>query len=68
MLLKAECFNVFNRPNFANPVSNLRSSLFGQSVQMLGPSLGAGGVNGGLTPLYQIGSQRSAQLVMKLEF
>ena len=68
LLLKLECFNVFNRPNFANPVSNLGSSLFGQSVQMLGPSLGAGGVNGGLTPLYQIGSQRSAQLVMKLEF
>ncbi len=31
------------------------SPQFGQSTQMLGASLGAGGQNGGLNPLYQVG-------------
>jgi hypothetical protein len=44
------------------------SPLFGQSTQMLGASLGSGGQNGGLNPLYQIGGPRSAQLALKLLF
>ena len=32
---------------------------------MLGSSLGSGGQNGGLNPLYQIGGPRSAQLALK---
>ena len=44
----------------------LSSPQFGQSTQMLGPSLGLGGQSGGLNPLYQIGGQRSAQLALKL--
>ncbi len=35
---------------------------------MLGRSLGSGGVNGGLSPLYQIGGPRSLQLAVKLQF
>jgi hypothetical protein len=46
----------------------LSSSLFGQSTQMLGRSLGNGGINGGLSPLYQIGGPRSIQLALKLQF
>jgi hypothetical protein len=34
----------------------------------LGASLGSGGQNGGLNPLYQIGGPRSAQLALKLIF
>jgi len=66
--LRAEVFNLFDRPNFGNPVNDLRSSLFGQSVQTLGGSLGAGGVNGGLSPVYQVGGPRSAQLTLKVQF
>jgi len=35
---------------------------------MLGASLGSGGQNGGLNPLYRIGGPRSAQLALKLIF
>jgi hypothetical protein len=66
--LRGEVFNLFNRPNFGNPVNDLRSSLFGQSVQTLGGSLGAGGVNGGLSPVYQVGGPRSAQFSLKVQF
>ena len=66
--MKAEVFNVFNHPNFGNPVGDLRSSLFGEAIQMLGESLGTGGVNGGLSPIYQIGGPRSVQLALKLHF
>lgn len=66
--LRADIFNVFNHPNFGDPVADLGSGLFGQSVQMLGASLGSGGVNGGLSPVYQFGGPRAAQLVVRLEF
>ena len=65
---KVECFNLFNHPNFGDPVNVLSSNLFGQSTQMLGRSLGSGGINGGLIPLYQIGGPRSTQLALKIQF
>jgi hypothetical protein len=60
--LRAEFFNVFNHPNFADPEGSLDSNFFGESRQMLGRSLG------GLNPLYQIGGPRSIQLALKLQF
>lgn len=65
---KVEFFNLFNHPNFGNPVNSLSSDLFGQSTQMFGRSLGSGGINGGLSPLYQIGGPRSTQLALKIQF
>jgi len=65
---RADFFNIFNHPNFGPPTNYLTSPLFGQSTQMLGASLGSGGQNGGLNPLYQIGGPRSAQLALKLIF
>jgi outer membrane receptor protein involved in Fe transport len=59
---RAELFNVFNRPNFADPVPNLNSPLFGQSTRMLGRSLQ------GLSSLYQIGGPRSVQFALRLGF
>jgi hypothetical protein len=60
---RAEFFNIFNHPNFADPKSNLsEGALFGQSTMMLGRSLG------GLNSLYQIGGPRSTQLALRLEF
>jgi hypothetical protein len=66
--LRADFFNIFNHPNFGPPTNYLSSPLFGQATQMLGTSLGSGGQNGGLNPLYQIGGPRSAQLALKLIF
>ncbi|MBV9928040.1 MAG: TonB-dependent receptor [Acidobacteria bacterium] len=65
---RAEFFNIFNHPNFGNPVNDLTSPLFGRSTQTLANSLGSGGANGGLNPLYQIGGPRSIQLALKLQF
>ncbi|HEY1965534.1 MAG TPA: TonB-dependent receptor, partial [Acidobacteriaceae bacterium] len=65
---RADFFNIFNHPNFGPPVNYMTSPLFGQATQMLGASLGSGGQNGGLNPLYQIGGPRSAQLALKLMF
>jgi outer membrane receptor protein involved in Fe transport len=65
---RADLFNIFNHPNFGPPINYLSSPLFGQSTQMLGASLGAGGQNGGLNPLYQIGGPRAVQLALKLLF
>ena len=65
---RAEFFNLFNHSNFGPPVAYMTSPLFGQATQMLGASLGSGGANGGLNPLYQIGGPRSAQLALKLMF
>jgi hypothetical protein len=66
--LRAEVFNVFNHPNFGDPVGDLGSRLFGLSTQTLARSLGTGGVNGGLSPLYQVGGPRSVQLAVRLGF
>ena len=65
---RADFFNIFNHPNFGQPTNYLSSPLFGQATQMLGTSLGSGGQNGGLNPLYQIGGPRSTQLALKLVF
>jgi len=65
---RGEMFNVTNTPAFADPVGSLFSPQFGYSTRMLGRSLGRGGVNGGLNPLYQIGGPRSIQLALRLVF
>ncbi len=65
---RAEFFNIFNHPNFGNPVNSLTSPLFGRSTQTLANSLGSGGANGGLNPLYQIGGPRSIQFAVKVQF
>jgi hypothetical protein len=65
---RGEFFNIFNHPNFGPPDNNITDALFGQSTQTLASSLGSGGANGGLNPLYQIGGPRSIQLAVKLQF
>lgn len=67
--LRGEFFNLFNHPNFADPVNSLSNvAFFGQSTLMLGRSLGSGGSGGGFNPLYQVGGPRSVQLALKLGF
>ncbi|MGO9434866.1 MAG: TonB-dependent receptor domain-containing protein [Terracidiphilus sp.] len=65
---RSDFFNLLNHPNFGRPINYLSSPQFGQSTQMLNSSLGGGGQNGGLNPLYQIGGPRSIQLAAKLQF
>ncbi|MDQ3919081.1 MAG: TonB-dependent receptor, partial [Acidobacteriota bacterium] len=65
---RAEFFNVLNHPNFGDPVADIGSRLFGLSTQTLARGLGTGGVNGGLSPLYQVGGPRSVQLALRLSF
>ena len=66
---RAELFNILNHPNFGPPVGNLSSPQFGQSVQMLGRSLGGNNLGGGgFDSLYQIGGPRSIQFALKIMF
>lgn len=71
--VKAEVFNVFNHPNFADPIGNLGTTLptnpnFGLSDRTFNSSLGSGGTGGGFNPLYQIGGPRSIQFCLRLQF
>ena len=59
---RADAFNLFNTPNFANPTGVLTNTNFGRSTQILGTGLG------GLNPLFQVGGPRSMQLALKLQF
>jgi hypothetical protein len=60
---RADAFNVFNHPNFANPDGFIEGGTPDlQSSQMLNQSLG------GLSPLFQEGGPRSVQLSLKLSF
>ena len=65
---RVEMFNLWNHPSFADPNGSLLSPQFGYATRMLGRSLGRGGVNGGLNPLYQIGGPRSIQLALRISF
>jgi hypothetical protein len=72
---KAEFFNMFNHPNFANPDGRLGSyspplvvsPLFGVSTQMSARAP-VNGVTNGLSSLYRTGGPRSIQLSIKLAF
>lgn len=57
---RVDAFNVFNTPNFANPIGIMTSGNFGRATQMLNTALG------GLNPQFQVGGPRSLQLGLKL--
>ena len=71
---RAEAFNIFNHPMFGDIGTQsdgrnlLNNSLFGISAHTLADSLGSGGADGGFSSLYQIGSPRSLQFALKLQF
>jgi hypothetical protein len=70
---KGEVFNIFNHPNFGDPLGSLgtnlpTSSTFGRSDRMWGKSVGTGGTIGGFNPLYQVGGPRSMQFSLRLQF
>jgi len=70
---KGEVFNIFNHPNFGDPLGSLgtnlpTSSTFGRSDRMWGKSVGTSGTVGGFNPLYQVGGPRSMQFSLRLQF
>jgi hypothetical protein len=68
LIFRADVFNIFNHPNFADPSNSLSSGTFGQSTQTFGKGLGSGSFGAGLSPLYQIGGARSLQFSFKAQF
>jgi outer membrane receptor protein involved in Fe transport len=66
--LRLDLFNVFNRPNFADPLGDLGSASFGRSVSTLGRSLNNAMGSVGLNHAYQAGGARALQLSLKLGF
>ncbi len=68
---KAEFFNILNHPNFASPVNDLNSPLFGQSTSMLSNGLGSnvsGSGGFGFASVFEVGGPRSIQFGLKLQF
>jgi hypothetical protein len=60
---RADAFNVFNHPNFANPLAYVEfGTTYLSSTRMLNQALG------GLVPLFQQGGPRTLQLSLKLNF
>jgi hypothetical protein len=59
---RADAFNLFNTPNFANPTGVLTNNNFGRATQILSTGLG------GLNPLFQVGGPRSMQLALRVQF
>lgn len=60
---RADAFNLFNHPNFANPTFYIQyGPYYLQTHQMLNQNLG------GLNPLFQQGGPRSLQLSLRLSF
>jgi hypothetical protein len=59
---RAEPFNVFNHPNLGTVNPNFGQTTFGQATATLAHSLGI------LSPLYQMGGNRSMQFALKLIF
>jgi hypothetical protein len=65
---RMDIFNVFNRPNFADPIGDLSNSFFGTSTAMFGRSLGSNVGSVGLNSIYQVGGPRTMQMSLKLQF
>jgi hypothetical protein len=62
---RADAFNLFNHPNFANPGADPSAPSTLLSRQMLNQGLNQ---SSGLNPLFQQGGPRSLQLSLRLAF
>ncbi len=64
---RMEVFNLFNHPNFGDPVGDLSSDQFGWSTSMLGRNQTANNSTG-FNPLFQMGGPRAVQFAVKFQF
>ena len=67
LLFRADLFNLFNHPNFANPDPTLDDGTFGQSLGMANGVLG-GGSGQSLNSVFQTGGPRTVQFSLKVQF
>ncbi len=68
LILRAETYNVFNHPGFADPIRYLSNPLFGQSSSPLNLMMGSGSPSSGQAPAFQAGGPRSVQMSLRLSF
>lgn len=67
--LRVDAFNVFNKPHFGAPNGNLQLNNFGVPDRSYAEGLGTGTLlNGGLTPIQQLGGSRSMQFSVRLSY
>ena len=73
--LMADCFNILNHPNFADPFNIIFGQffdqfIFGKANQMLASGMGIQTSAGstGFNEIYQVGGPRNVQLAIKIEF
>jgi hypothetical protein len=65
---RAEAFNVFNHPEFADPTRFLSNPMFGFSGSPLNLMLGSGTPVSGQSPAFQMGGPRVLQLSLRVSF
>lgn len=68
LAFRAEAYNVFNHPQFADPMPYLSNPMFGQSGSSLNLMMGSGSPISGQSPAFQMGGPRSLQLSLRLGF
>jgi hypothetical protein len=66
LVFRADFFNLFNHPNFADPDSGIGDGTFGQSIQMANGVLG--GYGNSLNSVFETGGPRTIQFSLKLQF
>ena len=65
---RADFFNLLNHPNFGAPIADPTSAQFGTATGLLGTTLTPNASTAGFNPLYAVGSPRSVQVSLKLNF
>jgi hypothetical protein len=68
LALRAEAYNVFNHPQFGDPLRYASNPLFGQSQSPLNLMFGSGSPASGESPALVTGAPRSLQLSLRLSF
>jgi hypothetical protein len=68
LALRAEAYNIFNHPEFGDPLRYASNPLFGQSLSPLNLMFGGGSPASGASPALVTGAPRSMQVSLRLSF